>query len=68
MTHEREQIERYVFLNRHWSPEDDQRLRELASAKRHSRAIAKELRRTLAGVRYRARRINVALTHASHAR
>lgn len=67
MIFEPEQTERCVFLNRHWSPEEDQLLRELAGAKRHSRSIAKELRRTLAGVRYRARRINVELTHSSRA-
>lgn len=62
-----EQIESCTFLNRPWSPEEDQLLRELAGAKRRSREIARRLRRTLAGVRYRARRINVRLTHASHA-
>ena len=68
MVFETDRVEKYVFLNRPWSPEEDQLLRELAGAKRLSREIAKELRRTLAGVRYRAQGINVALTHASHAR
>lgn len=62
-----ERIERCTNLNRPWSPEEDQLLRELAAAKRRSREIARQLRRTLSSVRYRARRINVKLTHASHA-
>ncbi len=61
------QVAKSRFPNRPWLPEDDQLLRELADAKRRSREIAKQLRRTLASVRYRARRINVRLTHESQA-
>lgn len=61
MTFDSGQIEKCTLLNRPWSIEEDQLLRELAGARRRSREIARQLRRTLAGVRYRARRINVRL-------
>ena len=54
--------------DRRWSKDDDRLLRELVQAEFNSRAIARELRRTLWAVRNRARVLNVDLIHAGRAR
>jgi hypothetical protein len=51
-----------------WTSEDEVRLRALAAAGRSAATIAERLKRTEAGIRYKARSLNINLARVANGR
>jgi hypothetical protein len=51
-----------------WTSEDEVRLRDLAAAGRSAATIAERLKRTEAGIRYKARSLNINLARVANGR